>query len=168
MVKIWPATAVHARSKIDGETLVLVFARSGLMAIDPEQGQVRWQFEHRAAILESVNAMMPVVDGDHVFISECYEVGSALLRSTRSRRKSFGKIRRETDAVNRCGVTGRRRSWSMVTCMDAAVAMRPTATFAASIFKPARCNGAIRDEFAPRVTRVGDHLIVLEERGLLQ
>ena len=65
---------------IDGETLVLVVRARRLMAIDPQQGKVRWRFDHRAEILESVNAMMPVVDGDLVFISECYEVGSVLLR----------------------------------------------------------------------------------------
>ena len=67
-----------------GIPLVLVFARDNLLAVDPVAGDVRWQFPHRADILESVNAMMPVVDKDHVFISDCYEVGSALLKVDRT------------------------------------------------------------------------------------
>ena len=60
-----------------------MFARGGLMAIDPEKGETIAQFPWRARKLESVNAATPVVVGDEVFISETYELGSALVRFSR-------------------------------------------------------------------------------------
>jgi outer membrane protein assembly factor BamB len=57
-----------------------VFARGGLVGLDPRSGAVDFQFPWRSAKLESVNASSPVVVGDEVFISEAYGPGSALLR----------------------------------------------------------------------------------------
>jgi outer membrane protein assembly factor BamB len=65
---------------IEGRDIVFMFARGGLLAIDPVQGQTLAQFPWRARILESVNASTPVIVGDEVFISETYELGSALVR----------------------------------------------------------------------------------------
>ena len=59
-----------------------MFARGGLLAIDPAKGETLAQFPWRARMLESVNASSPVVVGDEVFISETYELGSALVRFT--------------------------------------------------------------------------------------
>lgn len=67
-------------AKIDGRDIVFAFARGGLLAIDPTEGKTLAQFPWRARILESVNASTPVVVGDEVFISETYELGSALVR----------------------------------------------------------------------------------------
>jgi outer membrane protein assembly factor BamB len=57
-----------------------VFARGGLIGMDPDNGSVDFHFPWRARTLESVNASNPVVVGDKVFISETYGPGSALLR----------------------------------------------------------------------------------------
>jgi outer membrane protein assembly factor BamB len=67
-------------ANIGGRELVLVFARGGLLAIDPAKGKTVAQFPWRARKLESVNAASPVVVGNEVFISETYELGSALVR----------------------------------------------------------------------------------------
>ncbi len=67
-------------AKIGGREVVFMFARNNLLAIDPEKGQTISQFPWRARKLESVNASTPVIVGDEVFISETYEVGSALVR----------------------------------------------------------------------------------------
>ena len=64
---------------IDDKTIVILLAREGLLAVDPESGKQLWHFPFRAKILESVNAMVPVVIGNRVFISDCYEVGATLL-----------------------------------------------------------------------------------------
>lgn len=64
---------------VDGITLLLVFARDALLAIDPAQGKLLWEYPHRARILESVNGIVPVVAGNQVLISECYEVGAVML-----------------------------------------------------------------------------------------
>src|SRR5207248_11587614 len=65
---------------INGRDVVFMFARSGLLAIDPAKGETIAKFPWRARRLESVNASTPVVVGNEVFISETYELGSALVR----------------------------------------------------------------------------------------
>jgi outer membrane protein assembly factor BamB len=57
-----------------------VFLRGGLLAFDPDNGKQDFYFPWRASLLESVNASTPVVWDDHVFISETYGPGAALLR----------------------------------------------------------------------------------------
>jgi outer membrane protein assembly factor BamB len=69
-------------SKFDGRDIVYMFARSGLMAIDPASGRSMASFPWRARKLESVNASSPVVVDNEIFISETYELGSALVRFT--------------------------------------------------------------------------------------
>jgi outer membrane protein assembly factor BamB len=67
-------------SQIGGRDVIFMFARGGLMAIDPVQGKAIATFPWRARKLESVNASTPVIKGDELFISETYELGSALVR----------------------------------------------------------------------------------------
>jgi outer membrane protein assembly factor BamB len=57
-----------------------VFARGGLIGMDPATGKLAFHFPWRARVLESVNASNPVVVDDLVFISEAYGPGSALLK----------------------------------------------------------------------------------------
>lgn len=66
--------------QIGSKTVVLMFAREHLLAVDPSIGKVLWKKRHRSERRESVNAMIPVVDGDRIFISECYDIGSLLMK----------------------------------------------------------------------------------------
>ena len=66
---------------IDGRPWCFVFARGGLVGLDPRRGKVEFEFPWRSKLLESAIASSPVVVGDEVFISESYELGSALLRA---------------------------------------------------------------------------------------
>jgi outer membrane protein assembly factor BamB len=65
---------------IDKKRWCFLFARGGLVGLDPANGKVEFNYPWRAKILESVNASNPVVVGDQVFISETYGPGSALLK----------------------------------------------------------------------------------------
>jgi outer membrane protein assembly factor BamB len=56
-----------------------LFARGGLLGVDPKTGKVDFHYPYRSRSLESVNASNPVVVGDRVLISECYGPGAALL-----------------------------------------------------------------------------------------
>ncbi len=153
---------------IDGKTIVLAFARSKLLAIDPIDGKLLWQFEHRAEILESVNAMVPVVDGDHVFISECYDVGSVLLEATLrdakvvwsdppgNRRAQAMRVHWSTPILvdgNLYGCSGRNAPDSDFRCID---------------FKTGKVHWSDDRRTRVSITRVGDMLVLLEERGELQ
>jgi outer membrane protein assembly factor BamB len=71
-------------ANIGGRDIVFMFARDVLMAVDPAKGEVLAQFPWRARKLESVNASTPVVVGDEIFISETYELGSAVVKFTGS------------------------------------------------------------------------------------
>jgi outer membrane protein assembly factor BamB len=65
---------------IAGRRWCILFARGGLVGLDPATGKVAFHFSWRARILESVNAANPLVVGDRVLISETYGPGSALLK----------------------------------------------------------------------------------------
>jgi outer membrane protein assembly factor BamB len=69
-------------ANIDGRDVVFMFARGGLLAIEPKKGELLAKFPWRARKLESVNASTPIVVGNEIFISETYELGSALVRFT--------------------------------------------------------------------------------------
>lgn len=67
-------------AKRDGQQVAFAWLRGSLVGFFPETGKSFLQVPWRSRKLESVNASTPVVDGDHVLISECYEIGSALLK----------------------------------------------------------------------------------------
>ena len=64
---------------IDGRPWCFIFARGGLLAFRPGDGEVLFQFPWRARKLESVNASTPVIHDNRVFISESYELGCCQL-----------------------------------------------------------------------------------------
>lgn len=65
---------------IGGKRVGLYFARGGLLGFDPVAGSKLFHYPWRARTIESVNAANPIVSGDNVLITECYEKGSALLK----------------------------------------------------------------------------------------
>jgi outer membrane protein assembly factor BamB len=66
-------------AKLKGETRGLYFGRGGLVIFDPKNGKLDCQFKWRARSLESVNAANPIVIGDKILLTECYEKGAVLL-----------------------------------------------------------------------------------------
>ncbi len=64
---------------IEGRRWCFVFARGGLVGLEPATGKVEFRYPWRARILESAIASNPVVVGNRLFLSECYGPGSALL-----------------------------------------------------------------------------------------
>lgn len=67
-------------AKIGERRLGLYFARGGLLGFDPATGREAFHYPWRASNLESVNAANPVVVGDTILLTECYEDGAALLK----------------------------------------------------------------------------------------
>lgn len=70
--------------KRDSRAWCFAWMRGGLLVFNPRNGEEDFFFPWRARILESVNASVPVVIGNQVFISETYGPGSALLDFTKS------------------------------------------------------------------------------------
>lgn len=67
-------------NKVGGQRMGLYFGRGGLLGFDPATGKELFYYKWRAKSLESVNAANPVVVGDQVLITECYEKGTAVLK----------------------------------------------------------------------------------------
>ena len=154
--------------QLDGETYVLAFTRGGLMLIEPATGQVKWTHQHRADILESVNAMVPVVDGNRVFISECYRMGSVLLKVTAESTEVIWQ-----DPPRNRRQQAMRSHWSTPILVDGFLYGCSGRNAGDSDFRCVRlATGEVMWEDSRRrrasVTRVGNRLLVLGERGLLQ
>ncbi|MDA8018871.1 MAG: PQQ-like beta-propeller repeat protein [Thermoanaerobaculia bacterium] len=67
-------------AEIAGKRRGLAFVREGLTVFDPETGDEQLFVPHRAKKLYSVNAATPIVDGNHVLITESYERGALQLQ----------------------------------------------------------------------------------------
>lgn len=81
---------------IHGRRHLLCLMRQGLVSLDPENGRVNFAFWFRAQVDESVNAIVPVVSEDLIFISAAYyKIGSVLLR-VRPDGRSVEEVWRDT------------------------------------------------------------------------
>lgn len=88
--------------RIDDQDYVLMLAREHLHLIDPRKGESIGQVRYRADILESVNAMTPVVDGTRVLIGDCYDLGSALFEvDIQDGRAEFNEVWRDPETNRR-------------------------------------------------------------------
>lgn len=82
----WKATADGASysspviATAGNERLAVFFTRFGVELLDPKTGTVRYQQRWRARYDASVNAATPLVIGDRIFFSTCYETGALLLK----------------------------------------------------------------------------------------
>ena len=65
---------------IAGARSILCFTRAGLVAVDPASGKVRFQYPWRSRSNASVNAAVPIVTADSIFLSASYNTGAVLLK----------------------------------------------------------------------------------------
>lgn len=65
--------------KLHDTDVALAWMREKLIGFEPNTGDVQFEFPWRSRILESVNASTPVVDGNRIFLGECYGPGGVLL-----------------------------------------------------------------------------------------
>jgi outer membrane protein assembly factor BamB len=56
------------------------FTRAGLVAVNPADGAVQFQYPWRSRMDASVNAATPLIVDDSIFLSACYGTGAILLR----------------------------------------------------------------------------------------
>ena len=83
---LWTSTSDEASysapvmADIAGQRTAVFFTRTGLVAIDPANGSVRYQFRWRARMAASVNAAAPIVVKDQIFLSASYGTGAVLLQ----------------------------------------------------------------------------------------
>ncbi len=83
---VWTSTSDEASysapviAEIAGQHTAVFFTRTGLVALDPSTGNVRYQYRWRARMAASVNAAAPVVVKDRIFLSASYGTGAVLLQ----------------------------------------------------------------------------------------
>ncbi len=73
----YSSLAIH---EIHGRRHLLALMRPGLISLDPQSGQINFSYYFRSRLRHSVNAAVPVVVDDQIFLSAEYGVGSVLLR----------------------------------------------------------------------------------------
>lgn len=152
-------------ASIEGKDIALVWARESLHGVDPADGKTVFEFPYRSRILESVNASTPVVHHDHIFLSECYQLGGTLLKIEKQKPTEIW-----SDAGNRekkmathwntpvlhkghlYGSTGRNSGDAELRCVE---------------FKTGKVKWSKRGLSRSSVTFIDGHLIVLGEYGQL-
>jgi outer membrane protein assembly factor BamB len=83
---LWTSTSDEASysapvmADIAGQRTAVFFTRTGLVAINPADGAVRYQYRWRARMAASVNAAAPIVVKDQIFLSASYGTGAVLLQ----------------------------------------------------------------------------------------
>ncbi len=161
----WTATNDEAgysspiSATLEGKRTVLCLTRAGLVGVDPITGKVRFQYPWRSRNNASVNAAVPIVDHDRLFLSASYNTGAILLKVAGDQ---LTKIWSSDDALSNhyasgvlkdgyvYGFHGRQEYGQSLRCIELA-----TGKIAWSV-----------DDFgAGTVTLVGDRLLILRESG---
>ncbi len=66
--------------EINGKRHLLALMRPGLVSLDPQTGELNFSYYFRSRLHDSVNAAMPIVVDDQIFLTAAYGVGSVLLK----------------------------------------------------------------------------------------
>lgn len=65
---------------VNGQRYAFFFTRKGLVAVNPADGHIQFDFPWAPTIQASVSSATPLVIGDLVFVSGCYGTGAVVLR----------------------------------------------------------------------------------------
>ncbi len=156
---------------INDHDYVLLFAREYLHVIDPQRGKCIGSIHYRSDLAESVNAMVPVVDGNRVLVSECYEMGATVFELTVTAGVAEFEVVWEDEP-------GKRRSQSLRSHLSTPVLHdgflyacsgrnAPDSDFRCVEFSTGKVEWTSLGRRRSTASRIGDVLLVLEERGEL-
>jgi len=114
-------------AKFDGRERAVFFTRSGLLGIDPTNGEVKFSKEWRPRIDASVNAATPLVHKNQIFISTSYQRGAIVLEV---KNDDLTEIWASDDVLSNhyntsvrhkehlFGINGRQEQKPALTCID--------------------------------------------------
>jgi hypothetical protein len=146
---------------IGGARHILFFTREGLVDADPESGRIRFEQRWRARMQASVNAALPVVVGDEVFVSASYGTGASLWKIQGDKAR---QIWSGDDSISShystpvykdgylYGFHGRQEEGQQLRCIE---------------WKSGKVKWSVDGMRAGTVTLAGTHLFVLKENGEL-
>jgi outer membrane protein assembly factor BamB len=166
-VVAWKATDDEASyssptaATIGGVRHAFFLTRSGLVDLDPANGQVRFSFPWRSRSHASVNAATPLVIGNQVFISASYGTGAALLEVNGSAyKKIWSNDESMSNHYSTCvyrdgylyGFDGRQEEGQLLRCVQ---------------LRSGKVMWSVKGYGAGTVTLAGDKLLILRENGEL-
>ncbi len=160
----YAAPAIH---EVDGKRWCFAFMREGLMVFDPDTGKEADFSPFRAEINESVNAAWPVVNGNEVFISETYELGSRMLHFANGKLNLIW-----ADPASRKNQS-MRAHWATPVLIDGILygssgRNEPDSDLRAVDWEEGKMLWSHRTHARGSVIAIGEHLIVVDEYGVLQ
>lgn len=162
---LWTATNDDAgysspvAANIGGSRTVLCFTRAGLVAVDPASGKVRFQFPWRSRSNASVNAAVPIVSADTIFLSASYNTGAVLLNVAGNQAKPVWSSDESlsnhyASSVLKDGYVygfhGRQEMGQSLRCIE---------------LKTGKVQWSVDGYGAGTVTLLGDRLLVIRESG---
>jgi outer membrane protein assembly factor BamB len=153
--------------QIDGQDYGFAFCREGLMIFNPTSGEEIAFHRWRASINESVNAAWPVIHGNEIFISETYEIGSTLLNfDGKQLRTMWSDPKSKRDQSFRA-------HWATPVLIDGVLygcsgRNEPDSDLRAVQWSDGKVLWTQRTHARANVISIGDHLISVDEYGLLQ
>lgn len=151
-------------AEIHGREVLVVWGRAKLAGFDLASGELLFEKPFRARLLESVNAASPVIEGNRIFVSECYGPGSLLVEldpQFRIRTVWSDGGRRETSLATHWntailhegrlyGSSGRNTAGAQLRCVD---------------WETGEVKWSVDGYGRSSLTFVDGHLVVLDERG---
>jgi outer membrane protein assembly factor BamB len=144
---------------IDGVRSILCFTRSGLIAADPATGKLRFQFPWKSRSNASVNAAMPVVAGNLVFLSASYNTGAVLLDVTGNQPRTVWS---SDDALSNHYATSVNKDGYLFGFHGR---QEYGQTFRSIEMKTGKVAWSVENFGAGTVTLIGDRLLILRESG---
>lgn len=150
---------------VDGRRYALFFTRAGLVAVDPANGGIQFEYPWRPPIEASVSSATPLVIDDLIFLSASYGTGAILLRV---KNNSVAKVWSGDDVLSNHYATSVFHDGFLYGIDGRA---DPDFSPAPSLRCVELKTGKIRwreDSLgAATVTLAGDELLILNERGEL-
>lgn len=158
--------------ELNGRKVGLAFLRSGLLGWDAAEGKELFRFEHRARMLESVNASQPIVHDNQVFVSETYQIGSVMLRPKVDQQGKWSVETVWKDGDSR-STQAFRAHWSTPALIDGYLygcsgRNQPDSDFRCIRWSDGKVMWTDRRHERSSVLHVDGYLIVLGEEGQLE
>jgi outer membrane protein assembly factor BamB len=141
------------------------FTRAGLVAANPSDGKVQFQFPWRSRDNASVNAATPLIIDDMIFLSACYGTGAVLLRV---RDNGVERVWSGDDILSNHYATSVRRG-DFLYGIDgrADPGFRPAPSLRCVELKTGKIRWKQESVGAATLILAGNRLLVLTERGEL-
>ena len=150
---------------IGGQRYALFFTRNGFIAIDPVGGNIRFQYPWHSRNRTSVNAASPLIVGDNIFLSASYGTGAILLHL---QAQGIEKVWSGDDLLSNHYATSVEHNgflYGIHGRTDPGFSPRPKLR---CVDVSKRSVGWETDSIgAATITRAGDHLLILTEKGEL-